>query len=111
MITTAFILARDTPPQKFPFEVIWLWLVLGAVIVVCGLGLWWYQRRMRRDSESTYNGFTLDQLRQLNARGELTNEEYQQMRRAVIASMQSSDPMMRPDDAPQSAPNNADSDR
>ena len=98
MITRLLLLAQAPAPRELPFKVYWLWLSLGAVIILCGAGLLWYQRRMRRDAESGYNGFTLDQLRQLRARGELTDEEYQRMRGAVIASMQAQDPLMRTDD-------------
>jgi uncharacterized protein YjeT (DUF2065 family) len=67
---------------------VWVWvLVLGLVLVGAGIGLLVLQRRWRRMMRSPENElmpFSLEQLRQLHRRGELTDDEFQRARQHMI---------------------------
>jgi uncharacterized membrane protein len=63
-------------------------LILLAFVVVASVVIMWLHRRVRSDHPSaTGGGFTLHDLRQMHARGELTDEEFQRAREAVIAGV------------------------
>ena len=83
------LLATPTNDGQVFGEILpWLLLLLGAVIVG---GIFIYiARRMTQGGEDASNvGFTLHDLRELHARGELTDEEFERARAQMIAKVKS----------------------
>jgi hypothetical protein len=69
----------------------WIWIFAGgAVLVVVALlffaGIWRFRERWLKDrgTEESSEPWTLDDLRKLRERGQVTEEEYQKMRQAMI---------------------------
>jgi len=63
-----------------------VWAV--ALILVAVGGFWaalWLRKRMLDEGESLTEGLTLGALRDMHARGELSDEEYEAARAAVLA--------------------------
>lgn len=60
-------------------------IVLGAVLVIAVLLHWYRSRSRRREEDTTAPPFTLQDLRDLRARGELSETEFQQLRAAMLA--------------------------
>jgi hypothetical protein len=61
------------------------WLgILGLVVIVGGVVLLRLRRRIREDEGTPTVGFTLHDLREMHARGELTDEEFQRARDALV---------------------------
>jgi uncharacterized protein YjeT (DUF2065 family) len=85
-MTAICILAQETN-ESAPMAV-WAWvLVLGLVLVGAGIGLLLLQRhwrRMMRTPDGELMPFSLEQLRQLHRRGELTDDEFQRARQRII---------------------------
>lgn len=71
---------------------LFVWLgVLWALIIVLGASLWYYRRRwIRSGSGEEAAPWTLADLRQLRDSGDLSEEEYQRIRSAMIAGVRSS---------------------
>ena len=66
--------------------VIWCGLLMLAVIVLFG-GLWYYRRRLFvTDEPAKREPWTLEDLRQMKERGEVSDEEYQALRETMIAA-------------------------
>jgi hypothetical protein len=63
--------------------------MLAAVVFIAVL--MWYRRRNEDDEPSSAEPWTLDDLRQLRASGSLTEEEYQRVRAAMIATYRGRD--------------------
>lgn len=67
-------------------------LVLVLVTIIFLVVLSWYRRRLLSDEEASVSEpWTLDDLRRLRAAGSLTEDEYQRMRAAVIATYRERD--------------------
>lgn len=67
------------------------WLVGLGVIVFIGAGAIYYVRKMMQSqSSSLEDGFTLHDLRQLHAQGELNDEEFERAKVAMIGRLQES---------------------
>ncbi len=64
--------------------------VLGLLVIVGGVVLLSLRRRLGRDEPSPATGFTLHELREMHARGELTDEEFQRARTALLAGVRRS---------------------
>ena len=63
-----------------------LWL-MGAVILL-GVGLWYYRKYwLAPPGDGQSPAWTLDDLRSLHERGELSTEEYQRLRAVMIGSL------------------------
>jgi hypothetical protein len=61
-------------------------MLLGAVAIL-GVAFWYYRRWQRRAPAGTSSGtWSLDDLRRMREQGQLTEEEYQNLRAAVIQS-------------------------
>lgn len=68
----------------------WLLVALGIMVLGATVAMILYRRLMRRWRNTTPpTGFTLDQLRQLRDQGQLTEQEYQRARQAVLAQIRS----------------------
>jgi hypothetical protein len=74
-------------PDSLLAEVLPWVLVLIAFVVVASVIIMWLHRRIRSDQPSASGGFTLHDLRQMHARGELSDEEFQRARESVIAGV------------------------
>ena len=70
----------------------WLILLLGLVIVG-GVIILWIRRSISATNSLTAGdtGFTLYELRELHRKGELSNEEFERAREAIIGSFQAKD--------------------
>lgn len=61
------------------------WLAaLLAVVVVGGAGIWAARRLLRRDGGAGAGGFTLQELRDLKASGQISDEEFARARDSII---------------------------
>jgi uncharacterized membrane protein len=78
---------RD-PGRAFGEMLPWLLLLVG-VVIVGGVLIYYVRKWMAGDSTTPAEGFTLQDLRDLHARGELTDEEYQNARTAMIGRVKS----------------------
>lgn len=67
------------------------WLaILGLLVIVGGVVLLHLRRRLGRDESAPPTGFTLHELREMHARGELTDEEFERARTALLAGVRRS---------------------
>jgi hypothetical protein len=68
-----------------------LWVWLGALVVLL-LGLfpvvWWVRRRLSPHEDFHGEGFTLGDMRRLHKAGQLSDEEFDRAKEALIASAQ-----------------------
>lgn len=66
----------------------WLWVgVLIVVTVLGGLGLMWYRRRVLASANTEgVEGF-MESMRRMRASGEMSEEEFQAVRRNLVAGM------------------------
>ena len=79
------------PASGTGFSDVAIWLaVLGLLVIVGGVVLLHLRRRMGRDESAPPTGFTLHDLREMHARGELTDEEFQRARTALLAGVRRS---------------------
>ncbi len=74
----------------------WLLLFMGLVIVG-GVIIMLARRLLNDTSSSTQPGFTLHDLRALHAKGELTDEQFERAREAMISRVADSGPRQSPD--------------
>ncbi len=81
--------------RLFPEVMPWLLLFMGLVIVG-GVIIMLARRLLNDTSSSVRPGFTLHELRTLHAKGELTDEEFDRAREAMIARLADSGPRETP---------------
>lgn len=63
--------------------------VIALMVVVGGLLVWYYRKRVLfSDHTSADAGWTFEDLRQMKEKGDLSEEEYQALRSALIGSFQ-----------------------
>ena len=74
------------PGTLFSEVVPWL-VALAAVVVVGGIAIWLVRRTMGTGTGSGTGGFTLQELRELHASGELSDEEFQRARDSLIGRL------------------------
>ena len=78
----------DAPPDGSLFAQILPWLVALLVVVVIGAaGIWSVRRSVRRESDCGTGGFTLQDLRDMNASGQLSDEEFNRARDLMIGRL------------------------
>jgi len=63
--------------------------VLLLLVIALGLGVWYYRRWMFAEASDSTESWTLADLRALRETGELSEEEYEKMRQALIGGMKS----------------------
>jgi uncharacterized membrane protein len=79
-----------------------LLIPIAALLVVGGiLGVFWVRRWLHR--EERYDQFSLHDLRELRARGEITETEFQRLRAALLGQLDRSN-AERKDDPPAGSP-------
>ncbi len=69
-----------------PAQIIVACLLLILALCVLWLGVWYYRRRWMGEDAASGSAWTLEDIRRLRDRGELTEEEYQRMRAVLIRS-------------------------
>jgi len=89
-------------------RVIFWCAVLLIAAASLALAAWWLRGRLASedDSEPLPMGFSLSDLRQLHARGELTDEEFEHAKRRMVAGTRARlevEPEATGDDAPRQA--------
>ena len=63
-------------------------VLLIVAIIILSLGILWYRRRCLNTSETTSaTPWTLEDMRALYERGDITEAEYRAMRESMIASL------------------------
>jgi len=61
--------------------------VIALLVIVGGLGVWYYRKQFLFPDRTEGGGlWTFEDLRQMRDRGDLTEEEYQSLRAAMIGS-------------------------
>lgn len=66
------------------YEAIVLAVVVLALVVLLGLIVLLYRRRFMSSRRERTHSFTLADIRRMHRQGQLTDEEYESMRQAVI---------------------------
>ncbi len=78
----------DAPPNGSLFAHVLPWLVaLLGVVVIGGAGIWVVRRLVRQESDGGAGGFTLQDLRDMKASGQLSDEEFDRARDAMIGRL------------------------
>ena len=72
-------------------DVLWWGALLMAVGLALGVGLMIIRKRFFRRDEGARQVWTLQQLRELHQRGELSDEEFENLRTRVVAEMSGRD--------------------
>lgn len=90
MMIAAWLANAAAPrgPSSRPVGDVLPWLILlVGLIIVGGVAIYFFRRWMWHDSRSSTAGFTLQDLRDLHARGELTDEEFNAAKAAMIGRL------------------------
>jgi hypothetical protein len=86
MIVNSMIVAAVDRSNKLLADVLpWL-IVLVGIVIAGGVAALLVRRSMRRDHSSS-DGFTLQDLRDLHAAGELTDQEFEQAKAMMIGRL------------------------
>jgi uncharacterized membrane protein len=84
----AMVFAQSTAPAGNLFGDLLPWLGLLVVIVLIGGGIAiWTRRRLMSGDAAGSVGFTLGDLRDLHARGEISTEEFEKAKSQMIAGL------------------------
>lgn len=79
----------DKSSRLFGDVLPWL-LVLIGVVLIGSIAIYFIRRWLRGGGPSAPQGFTLEDLRQLHAGGELTDEEFERAKATMIGRLKSS---------------------
>lgn len=93
----------DRSSQLFSSVLPWL-LLLIVVVIVGGVVMLLVRRWFTSESSRETIGFTLQDLRNLHAAGELSDEEYERARASMIGRLQSPSPSSPPQKKPPESP-------
>ena len=66
-------------------KLLWAAGLLLALLLVGSAGVWYYRRRLTAGESGSSAPWTLHDLRQLRAAGQLTEQEYERLRSEIIA--------------------------
>ncbi len=91
--------SSTSPDRAFGELVPWLLLLIGVVVV--GAVIIWLARRAVDRASDSGGGFSLHELRQLHASGQLSDEEYERAKASIIGHVSApaeSDPDEGPED-------------
>ena len=79
------------PPSANIDPAFFVWVgVLVAVVVAGGILLTVIRRRFRADRPTERQGFTLHDVREMHRHGELSDEEFEQARAAILRQVSTS---------------------
>jgi hypothetical protein len=84
----AVLPSSDQSGKLFGEILPWL-LVLIGVVMAGGVLIMFIRRRLQDSSSSSSPGFTLQDLRNLHARGELTDDEFERAKTQMIGNLKS----------------------
>ena len=103
MTDAAMIVAQSTAPAGNLFGDLLPWLGLLVVIVLIGAGIAiWLRRRLMSGDAAGAVGFTLGDLRELHARGEISTEELEKAKSQMIAGLTRREEISGPESSPTS---------
>ena len=103
MTDAAMIVAQSTAPAGNLFGDLLPWLGLLVVIVLIGGGIAiWLCRRLMSGDAAGAVGFTLGDLRELHARGEISTEEFEKAKSQMIAGLTRREEISGPESSPTS---------
>jgi len=77
------LMASNNSRQLFTDLLPWLLVLLG-VVMVGAAAVYVVRRMMTKEQSGSGRGFTLQNLREMRARGELNEEEFQRARAAIV---------------------------
>lgn len=83
------VIATQSAEQLFKETLPWL-VGLGVIVLIGAVAIYFVRKMMQSQSSILEDGFTLHELRQLHAQGELNDEEYQRAKDAMIGRLQES---------------------
>ena len=86
-------------PGSRLFSDILPWLVVLVVIVLVGAAVLFYVRRSMSSDSSASAGFTLQDLRDLHASGQISLEEFERARDAMIGRLKPENEAEEPENA------------
>jgi uncharacterized membrane protein len=99
----AMVFAQSTAPAGNLFGDLLPWLGLLVVIVLIGGGIAiWLRRRLMSGDSAGSVGFTLGDLRELHARGEISTEEFEKAKSQMIAGLTRREEISGPESSPTS---------
>ena len=85
------LLANEQDAERLFIDMLpWLGL-LCVIVLILGVLAMWIRARLRTPGNPTGDGYTLVDLRQMHARGELSDEEFDKAREAMIAGVRGPD--------------------
>jgi len=96
MIGSIWMLARADKSSRLLGEIL-PWLILLVGVVLAGGVAIYFIRRSLKDSQSHAEAFTLQDLRDMHAAGELSDEEFERAKAQMIGRLRT--PVNPPDDA------------
>ncbi len=103
MTGAAMVFAQSTAPAGNLFGDLLPWLGLLVVIVLIGGGIAiWLRRRLMSGDAAGAVGFTLGDLRELHARGEISTEEFEKAKSQMIAGLTRREEISGPESSPTS---------
>jgi hypothetical protein len=79
-----------------PLSIVVWSLVLVAVVIAGYATVLWVRRKLRPADEPPVPGFTLEDLRQMHRKGQLTDEEFERARSRMAASLRPQVEKQRP---------------
>jgi len=111
MISTTWFLAQTTDKSNRLLADILPWLiVLVGVVLVGGIAIYFIRRHLYAEQSPSDVGFSLQQLRELHASGELTDEEFERAKAMMIGRLAAPrQPSKKNDDSSPPAGNQAQS--
>lgn len=88
-LSLKLVIAAQSANQLFIETLPWL-VGLGVIVFIGAWAIYFVRKMMQRQSSSLEDGFTLHDLRQLHAQGELNDEEFKRAKDAMIGRLQDS---------------------
>ena len=87
-MSLAHTIANAQPTGGSLFGDVLPWLgALFAVVVIGAVAIWLLRRMLKQDSGGGSGGFTLQDLRDMRASGELSDEEFEKARASIIGRL------------------------
>jgi len=92
MQTSPLLFADEQNAERLFIDMLpWLGL-LCVIVLVLGVVAMWIRARLRSPRKESGDGYTLVDLRRMHARGDLSDEEFEKAREAMIAGVRGREP-------------------
>jgi len=88
-LSPKLVIAAQSAEQLFKETLPWL-VGLGVIVFIGAGAIYFVRKMMQSQSSSLEDGFTLHDLRQLHAQGELNDEEFERAKVAMIGRLKES---------------------